>query len=58
MSIGSGLEVFFSYFTVPTNLLVCVSITLSSLLRHTWSPQGLHLLADVLLHYAVPERFQ
>jgi len=28
-SIGSGLEVFSSYFTVLTNLLVCVSLTLS-----------------------------
>ena len=28
-SIGSGLEVFFSYFTVLTNLLICVSLTLS-----------------------------
>lgn len=87
VSIGRGLEVFFSYFTVLTNLLICVSITLSSLwpssppgkwfsrpavaagiatsiafvglsyhllLRNTWNPQGLHLLADVLLHYAVP----
>ena len=28
-SIGGGLEVFFSYFTVLTNLLICVSLTLS-----------------------------
>jgi hypothetical protein len=28
-SIGSGLEVIFSYFTVLTNLLICVSLTLS-----------------------------
>jgi hypothetical protein len=28
-SIGSGLEVFFSYFTVLTNLLICVSLTLT-----------------------------
>ena len=28
-SIASGLEVFFSYFTVLTNLLICVSLTLS-----------------------------
>jgi hypothetical protein len=28
-SIGSGLEVFFSYFTVLTNLLICVSLSLS-----------------------------
>ena len=86
-SIGSGLEVFFSYFTVLTNLLICVSLTLSLtapssglgrwfsrpssvtgiatsiafvglsyhlLLRHTWNPQGVRLLADVMLHYVVP----
>lgn len=86
-SIGSGLEVFFSYFTVLTNLMICVSLTLSLaapastagrwcsrpstmagiaasiafvglsyhfLLRHTWNPQGTRLIADVLLHYAVP----
>jgi len=28
-SIGSGLESFFSYFTVLTNMLICVSLTLS-----------------------------
>jgi hypothetical protein len=28
-SIGSGLEVFFSYFTVLTNLLICVSLTVT-----------------------------
>jgi len=28
-SIGSGLELFFSYFTVLTNLLICVSLTLA-----------------------------
>lgn len=87
MSIGSGLGVFLSYFTVLTNLLVCISLTLALLrpsspsgkwfsrpavaagiatsiafvglsyhllLRNTWNPQGLQLVADVLLHYAVP----
>ena len=29
MSIGGGLSVYFSYFTVLTNLLICVSLTLS-----------------------------
>jgi hypothetical protein len=29
LSIGGGLEIFFSYFTVLTNLLICVSLTLS-----------------------------
>jgi hypothetical protein len=28
-SIGTGLEIFFSYFTVLTNLLVCMSLTLA-----------------------------
>lgn len=87
MSMGRGLEVFFSYFTVLTNLLICVSLTLSLarpssplgkwfsrpaivagiatsiafvglsyhyLLRDAWNPQGLYLLADLLLHYVVP----
>ena len=86
-SIAGGLESFFSYFTVLTNLLICVSLTCSLsapsstlgkwlsrpdvvagiaasiafvglsyhfLLRNTWNPQGAQLLADVLLHYAVP----
>jgi hypothetical protein len=87
LSIGGGLEIYFSYFTVLTNLLICVSLTLSLmspssapgrwfsrpsvaagiaasiafvglsyhfLLSKTWNPQGMHLLADVMLHYAVP----
>jgi hypothetical protein len=87
LTIGAGLELFFSYFTVLTNVLVCVSLTASLLrpssalgawfsrpavvagiatsiafvglsyhflLRNTWNPQGLNLLADRLLHYAVP----
>jgi hypothetical protein len=87
VSIGGGLEIFFSYFTVLTNLLICVSLTLSLmspssalgrwfsrpsvvagiavsiafvglsyhfLLRNTWNPHGVHLVADVMLHYAVP----
>jgi hypothetical protein len=86
-SIAGGLAILFSFFTVLTNLLVCVSLTLSLatpwstlgkwfsrpstvsgiatsiafvglsyhfLLRHTWNPQGAHLIADVLLHYVVP----
>jgi hypothetical protein len=87
MSIGGGLGIFFSYFTVLTNVLICVSLTLSLmspssapgqwfsrpsvvagiatsiafvglsyhfLLSKTWSPQGVHRLADVMLHYAIP----
>jgi hypothetical protein len=86
-SIGGGLQTYFSYFTVLTNLLICVSLTFSLsarssvlgkwfsrpevvggiatsiafvglsyhfLLRNTWNPQGAQMLADVLLHYAVP----
>jgi hypothetical protein len=37
-SIAGGLEVFFSYFTVLTNLLICVSLTLS--LAAPWSALG------------------
>jgi hypothetical protein len=87
MSIGGGLGIFCSYFTVLTNMLICVSLTLSLmspssalgqwfsrpsvvagiatsiafvgltyhfLLSKTWNPQGVHLLADVMLHYAIP----
>jgi hypothetical protein len=36
-SIGSGLTVFLSYFTVLTNLLVCVSLTLSLMASATSS---------------------
>ncbi len=78
---------FFSYFTILTNLLVAISLTLSLLapasvpgrffgspftqsaiavyilivgiiysiaLRKTWNPEGLQLIADRLLHDAVP----
>ena len=87
MSIGGGLGIFFSYFTVLTNVLICVSLTLSLmspssalgqwfsrpsvvagiatsiafvgltyhfLLSKTWNPQGVQLLADVMLHYVIP----
>jgi hypothetical protein len=86
-TLGSGLAIFFSYFTVLTNLLVSLSLTCSLaapasrpgrwfsrpsviggvatsivfvclsyhfMLRHVWNPQGAQLLADKLLHYAVP----
>jgi hypothetical protein len=76
---------FFSYFTIETNLVVAVVLTIfcaqpqaerflpgpslnaalvvyvivvgvvyELLLRHLWHPQGLRLLADTLLHDAVP----
>ncbi|GLQ98484.1 Pr6Pr family membrane protein [Dyella mobilis] len=86
-SLGQGLVIYFGFFTVLTNWLVCVAVTLPLLapssapgrffvrpaavgwitasiafvgiayyvlLRHVWQPQGLQLVADVLLHYAVP----
>jgi hypothetical protein len=31
-----------------------VGIAYFTLLRHVWNPQGLQLLADVLMHYVVP----
>jgi hypothetical protein len=85
-----GLVSFLGYFTILTNLLVCISLTLPVLapssapggffarsdvtagvatsivfvclayhflLRNTWNPQGLQLLADVLLHYVTPVLF-
>jgi hypothetical protein len=88
--IVGGIVSFLGYFTILTNLLVCISLTMplvspSSapgrffarsdvtagvatsitfvglayhfLLRNTWNPQGLQLLADVLLHYVMPALF-
>jgi hypothetical protein len=85
-----GLVSYLGYFTILTNLLVCVSLTLPLLaassapgrffarsdvtagvttsivfvslayhflLRNVWHPQGLQLLADVLLHYLMPVLF-
>jgi hypothetical protein len=85
-----GLVSFLGYFTILTNLLVCIALTVplstpSSapgrffarsdvtagvatsiafvglayhfLLRNTWNPQGLQLLADILLHYVMPALF-
>ena len=34
--------------------IVTVSITYHFLLRNVWQPQGLQLLADIVLHYGVP----
>jgi hypothetical protein len=85
-SAASGIVGFLGYFTVLTNLLVCISLTAplisgSSvgkffsrgdetagvatsilfvglayhfLLRNTWNPEGLQLLATSLLHYLIP----
>jgi hypothetical protein len=86
-SIGAGVISFLGYFTVITNLLIGISLTLPLaapesrlgkfflrpdimtcvatsilfvglsyhfLLRNVWHPQGLHLLANDLLHYVIP----
>ena len=85
-----GIVVYLGYFTILTNFLVCLALTLplampSSaagrffarsdvnacvatsivfvglayhfLLRNVWHPQGLSLLADILLHYVTPVLF-
>ena len=84
-----GIVSYLGYFTILTNLLVCLSLTLPPawptaagrffarsdvtagvatsiafvslayhfLLRNTWNPQGLQLVADVLLHYLMPALF-
>jgi hypothetical protein len=85
-----GIVSYFGYFTILTNLLVCLSLTLPLagpstaagrffarsdvtagvatsivfvglayhfLLRNTWNPQGLQLVADILLHYVMPALF-
>jgi hypothetical protein len=88
-TIADGLIGFFGFFTVLTNILVCLALTLPLLvsgalgrffatpfavagiaaniafvslsyhflLRNIWNPQGAQLLADVLLHYAIPAIF-
>jgi hypothetical protein len=85
--ITGGLVIYLGYFTILTNLLVCVALTASLwapdsawgkyfsrpevmawvatsivfvgisyhvLLRHVFSPHGLHLMANDLLHYITP----
>jgi hypothetical protein len=85
-----GLVSFLGYFTILTNLLVCICLTLPLLapssapgrffarsdvtagiatsiafvslayhflLRNAWHPQGVQLLADILLHYLIPALF-
>ena len=86
-TIAEGIVAFLGYFTILTNILVCLALTVPLvaptsalgqffsrpsvvagvvtsisfvgiayylLLRNIWAPEGLQLLADVLLHYAVP----
>jgi len=85
--VATGIVNFLGYFTILTNLLVCIALTMPLvvpastigrflsrsdvtagvaasmafvglayhfLLRNTWNPQGLQLVADVLLHYVMP----
>jgi hypothetical protein len=89
-TLGRSLVMYFGYFTVLTNWLVCLAVTwpllaptsgpgrffvrpsviggvaasivfvgiaYHILLRHIWQPQGLHWVANTLLHYAVPILF-
>jgi hypothetical protein len=89
-TVAMGVVVFFGFFTILTNLLVAVAVTVPLvapraaagrffasasvlgsvatsialvglgyhwLLREVWTPQGLQLLADLLLHYVVPAGF-
>jgi hypothetical protein len=89
-SVGAAMVSYLGYFTIVTNLLVCLALALPLaspasaagrffsrsditagvatsivfvglayhfLLRNTWNPQGLQLLADVLLHYVMPILF-
>lgn len=37
-----------------TTSIIMVGLTYHLLLRHIWQPQGLQLLADMVLHYVVP----
>ena len=85
-----GLVSYFGYFTILTNLLVCIALTTTLiapasspgrffarsdvtagvatsivfvglayhiLLRNTWRPQGLNVVANDLLHYITPILF-
>jgi len=87
-SVAAGLVIYLSYFTVLTNILVAVALTVpcfapatkagrffdrpgvntaiaayiavvgiaySLLLRHIWNPEGWQLIADHLLHDAIPK---
>ena len=48
------------FFARPTTIgwvtasIAFVGLAYFALLRHAWNPQGLQLLADVLMHYIVP----
>jgi hypothetical protein len=54
---ASGAGRFFSRSDVTAGVatsIVFVSLAYHFLLRNVWNPQGLQLVADVLLHYAIP----
>jgi hypothetical protein len=57
MAPASAAGRFFSRSDVTAGVatsIIFVSLAYHFLLRNTWNPQGLQLLADVLLHYAIP----
>jgi hypothetical protein len=85
LSVPAHLIEYFSYFTIETNLLIALALTIfcarpqaaqfltrpsvksalvvyiiivgvvyAVLLRNLWHPQGMQLLADVVLHDAIP----
>jgi len=43
--------------TSAESSIIVVLVVYHLLLRHLWAPAGLHALADLLLHYAVPFGF-
>jgi hypothetical protein len=57
---GSATGRFFARSDVTAGVatsIVFVCLAYHFLLRNTWNPQGLQLVADVLLHYVVPALF-
>jgi hypothetical protein len=57
---GSATGRFFARSDVTAGVatsIVFVSLAYHFLLRNTWNPQGLQLVADVLLHYIIPVLF-
>lgn len=57
---GSGPAGFFSRPTLQTGIaasIAVVGIGYTLLLQHLWDPKGLQLVADVLLHHAMPVLF-
>ena len=57
ISPSSGVGKFFSRISVQSAIVVyisIVSIVYNIILRQLWDPQGLQLIADVLLHQVIP----